>query len=254
MSSRSVEMREVDIPLHAIQGLSSETRYSYYVLGHIFNELIFLQKLIGFSIPKHDDDRHVRRLPEIGQTMFLCRMASSKIWEAILTLRRDPVNGMMRTLIFPEMEEGSKRFHELGSAINAAPWLKPVRDGIGFHFPTFDKWKEHTTPDDEWDNDRVYVGEQTGNTYYASADAIAQTWMFNQYGAMELKDAVVPLIDQMIDLLKSMNSLLEDMLGVFIGKVLLQGEGVAKTAGKVVAPEHDRISIPFWTYMKAGKA
>lgn len=57
MTNRTVEMYEIRIPLDAVKKLSDEDRFSYYLLGYIFNELMSLQKLIAFALPKHDDTR-----------------------------------------------------------------------------------------------------------------------------------------------------------------------------------------------------
>ncbi len=250
MANRSVEMYELHIPLAAVKQLPEGLRYSYYVIGHIFNEIVSLRKLVGFCIPKHEDKRPGRSAPEQGQLMFFARITASKMWEAILTLRKKEIQEALRTDIFPKMENGSARFHELNKAFNSASWLKPIRDGIGFHYPTFEKWKKHTTPDAEWVDDIIFLGKQSGNTFYASSDALAQTWMFSQYGASTVQDAVVPLINQLIELLTEIIKFLEDVLNIFVRDILLQKRSKPKFVGKVIAPEHEQLSVPFWTFMK----
>jgi hypothetical protein len=42
-------MHALSVPLTAIKKLSDEQRFAYYLLGHIFNELMCLQKLVGFT-------------------------------------------------------------------------------------------------------------------------------------------------------------------------------------------------------------
>ena len=44
MKNRGVEMYTLSVPLDAIKKLSDEQRFAYYLLGHIFNELICLKK------------------------------------------------------------------------------------------------------------------------------------------------------------------------------------------------------------------
>lgn len=98
-------------------------------------------------------------------------------------------------------------------------------------------------------DDLVFLGDKSGNTYYDAADTVAQAWMFEQYGAVDLRNAVDPLIGQMIDLRRIMNSSLEDALGVFVAEVILAGPATPEHVGKVLAPEFERVSIPFWTAM-----
>jgi hypothetical protein len=89
MTSRSVEIHEIRIPVAKIAALTVQERYTYSMLGHMFNELMCLQKLVAFSMPKHNDYRPARIRPEFSQTSFLFRIASSKIWEAIIKLRKN---------------------------------------------------------------------------------------------------------------------------------------------------------------------
>lgn len=252
MKNRSVEMYALTVPLEAVKKLSDEQRFAYYMLGHMFNELMCLQKLVSFSLPKHDDRRPARLRPELGQAMFLFRLASGKIWEASKAIRER--KQLAKTLVrdvLPRMPDGKQRLKDLNTAINAAQWLSPLRNGIGFHFPTFEHWSSHIIPDESWVDDTVFFSSQSGNTYYDAADTVAQAFMFQQYGVTNLKEAVDPLIGQMIDLLGSTNSFLEDALGIFISEVILDGSVTREPAGKVLAPEFKNVSTPFWTAMPA---
>lgn len=249
MPSRTVEMWDVPIPLSAIARLSEEQRFTYYLLGHMFNELNCLQKMIGFAMPKHDDRRLARLRPELAQVFFLFRIACSKMWEGKLSLDAKEVGMTLRDFIFPQMEKGPERWKELQAAINAAPWLKAMRNGMGFHFPKFQEWRTFTTPTESWVDDHMYLCETTGNTFYDAADTITQVWMLGQYDLKNSDpEAVVdPLVIEMIDLLRLMNSFLEDVLGVFIGEIILKGKGERALSGKVLAPDFAHASLPFWT-------
>lgn len=254
MPHRPVDIYEVRVPLDAVKKLSDEDRFSYYLLGHIFNELMSLQKFVGFALPKHDDTRPARVRPEHAQAMFLFRLASGKIWEAIRIIRKNQqLDATLRNLILPKMTDGSARLETLNAVIDTAPWLSPMRNKIGFHFPNFADWKAHVIPDASWVDDYVYLGEQSGNTFYDAADMVAQSWMFSQYGLPDVQEAVDPLISQMIELLREMNTFLEDAIGTFIGEVILEGKGERRHVGKVLSPQHDQVSIPFWTAMLSRK-
>ena len=254
MTSRSVEMYELTVPLDAVKRLTDERRFAYYLLGHTFNELMCLQKLVSFALPKHDDCRPARLRPELGQAMFLFRLASGKIWEASRAIRESKELALaLREDVLPKMVEGKERLKALNVAINSAKWLSPLRNGMGFHFPTFERWSTHVVPDDTWIDDVVFLGDKSGNTYYDAADTVAQAWMFEQYGAGDLRAAVDPLIKEMIDLLRHMNSFLEDPLGTFISEVIMDRPSVPRLVGKVLAPEFERVSVPFWTAMPSRK-
>ena len=250
MTSRSVEIYSLTVPLDSVKALSNERRFAYYLLGHIFNELMCLQKLVCFALPKHDDRRPARLRPELGQALFLFRLACGKIWEASKAIREN--KELAETLIqdvLPRMPDGMSRLKALNAAINDATWLSPLRNGMGFHFPTFERWSSHIVPDESWIDDVIFLGDKSGNTYYDASDTVAQAWMFGQKGAIDPCNAVDPLIGQMIDLLRVMNSFLEDALVTFVAEVILGGTARRETVGKVLAPEFEGVSIPFWTSM-----
>jgi hypothetical protein len=252
MTSRSVQVHELRIPLKAIERLSEEDRFTYYLLGHMFNELMCLQKLVAFALPKHDDVRSARRRPELAQALTLFRLACSKIWEVKLALQTKEVSKTLRVLVLPALENGMTRLKALNAELNAAPWLGPLRNGLGFHFPDFKRWKADTTPQTGWVDDVVIFGESSGNTFYEAAETIAEAWMFRECAMFDGEMAPDPdrLIRQMIDLLAAMNSFLEDALGVFIAMVILKDQGRSKPIGKILAPDFGKVAIPFWTSMK----
>jgi hypothetical protein len=250
MTNRAVDIYEIRIPLDAVKKLSVEDRFSYYLLGHIFNELMSLQKIVGFALPKHDDSRPARVRPEHAQAMLFFRIASGKIWEASQTIRSNKqLASTLKNLVLPKMLDGPTRLKTMNAAINAAPWLSPLRNGMGFHFPTFKDWESHVIPDATWEDDYLFIGSQSGNTFYDAADMVAQSWMFSQYGLDNIREAVDPLIRQMIDLLGKMNTFIEDVLGVFISEIILDGKAQKEHVGKVLSPQHDRVFLPFWTSM-----
>lgn len=252
MNTRSVEMYSLTVPLDTVKRLTHERRFAYYLLGHTFNELMCLQKLVAFTLPKHDDSRPARLRPEFGQAMFLFRLACGKIWEASKAIRENKVlASALREDVLPKMVNGKDRLKELNAAINNAKWLSPLRNGMGFHFPTFKHWRTHVIPDESWVDDFVFLGEKSGNTYYDAADTVAQAWMFEQYGAGDLKSSVDPLINEMIDLLRLMNSFLEDALATFIAEIIMDKPPVPQLIGKVLAPDFESVTIPFWTAMPA---
>jgi hypothetical protein len=80
----SIEVSTLTIDATSVLKLTDEERYVYYMVGHIFNELMCLQKLLVFTMPTHDDDRPLRVQPEMAQALFIFRIAAGKIWEAKL--------------------------------------------------------------------------------------------------------------------------------------------------------------------------
>ena len=254
----NVEMYEIKVPISAIRALSNEQRYAYYLLGHMFNELMFLQKLAGFSVStmtRHSDKRPSRTNPEQAQALFLFRIASAKVWEAVKSIRSDVVRQVLCGDIFPCMIDGESRLKALNVAINSAQWLPAIRNGIGFHYPAFDRWEDFVTPGDDWVDDSVFLSSRSGNVFYDGSDAIVKHWMFRQKSSKMPTDGIAPLIDDMIHLLTETTNFLQEVLGVFLEHLLLEGngQGKAKKVGKVKAPAYQEVTIPFWIGMPASE-
>lgn len=106
---RSIEVLTLTIDASSVLKLTDEERYVYYMLGHIFNELMCLQKLLFFTMPTHDDGRPLRMQPEIAQAFFMFRIAAGKIWEAKLAFDEKRMSTVLRDSFFPLVSDGRDR-------------------------------------------------------------------------------------------------------------------------------------------------
>lgn len=247
MTSRSISISEIRIPIERVAALTPHQRYSYYLLGHVFNEMMSLQKIIGFAIPKHDDIRPARRNAEIAQLFFLFRLAASKIYEFQAAVNKKEVKVALDELVFAKTPQLRDLLRNFNKAVSGAAWLSRMRNGMGFHYPEFSDWETYTTPDDTWVDDLVYVGRESGNTFYDASASIAMHWMFDKYRNFEPATSVNRLADELIDLIKQINSFAETMVGTMITNLIPDGD--ANFVGKIIAPEHDKVSLPYWTHL-----
>lgn len=248
--TESVEVYKLRIPVSALAALDSKVRYSYYLLGHMFNELMFLQKMASFSLPKHEDLRDIRRSPELSQAMCLFRLASSKINEIANELKKNSaLKSTLDDLIIPKMPKGVQRHDEVLKAIENADWLPKLRNKIGFHFPNFAQLESHIQPDESWSDDYIYMSSKSGNVFYDAANTVMLHWTFKLYSSEVLPQTIDSMIMAMIDLIKLMSSYVEDAVGVLISETIITITDAPELAGEVFAPSFDKVEIPFWTSM-----
>lgn len=253
--AKSIELFSIRVPVEAVRNLTEAQRFTYYLLGHMFNELNCLQKLISFSLPNHSDHRLLRTRPEFAQALFLFRLASGKVWEATKTIRETKeIAQVLKSDILPHMPGGIERLKSLNKAVGDAAWISQLRNGMGFHFPSIDRWRDHIHPDDAWEDDIVFLSNQSGNTFYDGAETVAQNWMFSQYRGKPPVAAVESMIVEMIDLLRIVVSFLDDAVGAFVSVQLLKDNLTRKPEGKVIAPDFASTRIPFWTAMDKPRA
>jgi hypothetical protein len=204
------------IPLAKVVALDAHERYAYYMLGHVFNELNCLRKLLKFAIPTHDDTRPLRQQPEMGQAMFIFRLAAGKLFEAKLALNEEVLSAVLRRSFLPLVPDADTRLKEFNRSTTKAKWLEGLRNEHSFHYPPYEQWSAIVKPADDWVDDDIFMGKQSGNVFYAGSDALAQHWMFGRVNSGNPREAVVPMIDALIDFLSQFNSLVEDILGAFV--------------------------------------
>lgn len=248
MTNRSVAINKLVIPIDRVAALTPHQRYVYYLLGHVFNEMMTMQKLVGFAIPKHEDVRPVRRNAENAQLFFLFRIAGSKIYEFQKTINLPEIWTALNELVYSKSPASLGLLKQFNQTVTKAEWLKRMRNGMGFHYPTFGHWSSYTTPDDKWVDDIVFWGNEYGNTFYDASATVAMHWMFDEYPGMDMPHSVRPIADELVDLIKMINNLTQDLVGTIIENLIPDGR--ATEAGKILAPEHDRVTLPCWTFMK----
>ncbi len=258
----SVEVHRLLIPLHKLKNISDDDRYSYYLLSHMFNELMCLQKLIHFAMPKHGDRRTVRFHPEMAQAQFLFRIALGKVSEVRDELEKNKkLEATFIRLIQPRWPEEQQCRAILLAALDSAPWLKKLRNRLGFHFPNFVQLLPFITPNDEWKDDEIFVSNLSGNTFYDAANDVVLHLMFSLYssdpqaegsikpvGTERLLESMDSMIRQMIDLITQVNNYLEKAVGALVESVL-QHIPAMPPGEAIIAPHFLDVQIPFWTHM-----
>lgn len=249
----SVSVVEISVPLSRLRELSDEQRYAYYLLGFVFNELICLRKLISFSFQQRGDDmRPVRLNAETSQTLLLFRVACAKVWEAHKKLNSKEVSSVLRRDVWPHWPGGPDALKKVNKAVDDADWITRVRNGIGFHYPTMAQWKPYITPTEQWVDDVIYAGPETGNHFYDASESVARHHMFGFETAMEGEE-VRRIVEEMIDLLGAMCNVVEGCISCFVGEHLVDAGKMGAQVHPVYAPKYEAQRIPFWTEMSSMK-
>jgi hypothetical protein len=194
-----VKVSKLTVPADRVAALAADERYAYCMLGHMFNELMCLQKLLMFAIPKHGDRRPIRSQPEMGQALFFFRVAAGKLWEAKLALATKAFSTALNRSFLPLVPAADVRLKTLRRRLDKSDWLRHLRDRHSFHYPTFEQWQALLSPKDLTVDDDVYGSTQSGNVYYAGSDNVAQHWMFGQMNSDDPRGAVDPMIDELIE-------------------------------------------------------
>lgn len=150
-------VRRIDVPVSQVKLLTQHERYAYYLLGHFFNELMFLQKLLHFAIPKHDDSRQLRQLPEYGQLMFIARIAAGKLWEAKRALEERDLSRVIEASFLTLAQNSKQSLIAWKRRIAKAKWPELLRNGHSFHYPKYSQWSQLVQTDPTWVDDQILL-------------------------------------------------------------------------------------------------
>lgn len=250
--AKSISVLEVRISIERIRAMSSEQRYTYYLLGFICNELTALRKLTSFALlqARGGDTRPVRTNADMSQVLMLFRIACAKVWEAHQKLHSKPISHVLRMDVYPEWPTGPELLKRLNKAIADADWLTHIRNTLAFHYPSLTEWEPQITPDDRWVDDLLYLGTETGNTFYDAAESVVKHHMFS--GRADSVEQVVQMVDDMIDLLTLTTDFVEQAVGMLMTVKLIDAlpDGPKH---QLSAPSFFQMRLPFWTVMPKKK-
>ena len=246
--AQSISVLEVRISIEKIRAMSPEQRYSYYLLGFICNELTALRKLTSFALmqARGGDTRPVRANADMSQVLMLFRIACAKAWEAHRKLNSREISHVLHTDLYPKWKEGPDLLRRLNKAVADADWLPHIRNTLAFHYPSMNEWKLQTTPDDRWVDDVLYLGTETGNTFYDAAETVVKHHMFSERA--ESVEQTAQMVDTMIDLLGLMTDFVENAVGTLITAKLIDTLP-AGPRHQLSAPSFFEMRLPFWTVM-----
>jgi hypothetical protein len=167
------EVRRLSLSANGLRALDPQRRYVFALVGHVFNELMLLQKWIHIS----------RRAPEqpgpqedaaVGVTFFLLRLLSAKVYEALHegALRKASVSEVLRADYFDKVDGLNERWNEVLARHDTIEWLGWIRNKCGFHYMNADQWAPGLE-DSMCDDAHIWIGKRYGDTYFHWAEMTA---------------------------------------------------------------------------------
>lgn len=167
------EVRRLELSSTALRALDPHRRYVFALVGNIFNELMLLQKWVhisrrapGYPGPQED--------AAVGVTMFLVRMLSAKVYEALHedALSKKSIDEVLRAEYFGGVEGLEERWNEVLISYAKLEWLKWIRNKGGFHYMNATQWAPGLD-DSMCEGGYAYIGKRYGDTYFHWAEMTA---------------------------------------------------------------------------------
>jgi hypothetical protein len=180
MTDKDFNLKKLSIPHVALENLSRAERYSVLMLGHIFNEVMTLQRLAVTlkPTPKATD---TEKAGSLSQVALILRLLSGKIYEAQLRINSKEISEFLRVRCFPLMEAGvgAENLKKFNVTASQCKWLNPARNRHALHYPDMHDWKpaldlasEHEFPFE------LIAGDRDGEVLFHTADTIANLAFF----------------------------------------------------------------------------
>jgi hypothetical protein len=216
----------MDLPLSRLNlssaklwDLPDQERYVFALAGHVFNELMFLQKLMIAAVP--DKGAHTfSKDASVGSSMFTLRMVVSKAHEAMQELRKESNRSIFLDRILSKRDGLRDQWELVVRRYESLPWLGSIRNQGGFHYLSHKQWSLHI--DQALCQDGyVIVGKTYGTTYFHWNEVVASWPIMKKVNADNPFEGLGLAIDELGALLGEMGECLALGLQAYICEVLM---------------------------------
>jgi len=160
------EVQRLELPADRLRALTPQQRYVFALTGHIFNELMILQKWIHVS----------RRAPgnagpeedaAVGMSIFLMRVLAAKVYEALHpdALTKESVSAVLHADYFGNVDGLVAKWEATLDRYKKLTWMGRVRNQGAFHYMSEAQWAPHL--DDAFcEGAYIYAGRRYSDTYF----------------------------------------------------------------------------------------
>lgn len=226
--------------------LSSAERSLVLQLGHVCNELAFLNKLL---LVVSDTEREgVERVGATTQAMIVSRLFIGKVFEAWRMIGKQYFGSDLRAEFDPLLpDEAQQSLHRLNKTFGSDNLLSIIRNKFAFHYLA-----EHIDeivgllPDEH--EFRLITAGSYDNTLYAFAEDVVTYGMLNKTKESSPQDAMDKLIGDLVsvsgNLLNYASHLLAVILHSRLGVPLTESEAEYQTVH--VDTDIETFKMPFF--------
>jgi hypothetical protein len=209
-----VEVRRLNLSTKKLVGLGPQERYVFALAGHIFNDLMLLQKLVHTSRQPPDSPSPVLDA-SVGLSMFMLRLLAAKTHEAVGVLSKESIRDVLMRDYFASDAVLTDEWEKVIAAYKDLPWLPKVRNKLAFHYMSAAQWTPHL--DDALCTDGyVWVGKRFGDTLYQWAEMAAALPAMREVNADEPFKGLGQMLDELGGLLKLLTNCLAKGLQTFM--------------------------------------
>ena len=199
--------------------LTEVDRYCLLVLGHIHDELSWLQRLAFLATRGHQFTDEVERQGGMMQATMLARLLFGKLFEfqILLSPKESPIRQFISEFYQPtEPQAGTTLVEEILMQFENEAWIRVGRNKHFMHYPKLNDVRETLSdPTIEWHLE-VFHGEVSSNTFYPTSDVLANYAWFRLVNPDEPMKGLEEALDMLTSITRLTLKALEQSIGYFI--------------------------------------
>lgn len=242
----TVELHRLDLSLPKLKALAPDELYVFALSGHVFNELMLLQKMVLTSVHQQTGNVHpFVQDASVARAVFALRLLVGKLEEAMRALGKQSVEDVMRQKVFALRPGLEARWDNAVQTYKTMPWLTKIRNQRAFHYMNKSQWLPHLT-DEVLGGAYVIVGSTYGNTLFQWHEVAAGVPMLKLVDENDpLEGGLGTILDQTGELLSDLTSCLAEGLQAYMHAKLTE-PGALADATEVAAPALSSVVVPYF--------
>lgn len=226
-----------------LRALSAHQRYVFALLGHVFNELMLLQKLATITRPPPSAEWHEKDAAA-GTMMQVLKMLMGKVHEAMELLQKARIVEVLERDYFPILPGLEEHWTETVRHHDSMTWLRTVRNSAAFHYMTSGQWSPHLS-DEMCDGAYIIMGSSYGGTFYHWHEAVANYPILKLTNEQDPSAGLAHMLDEMISLTDELTDFLAHAVQRYI-YINLLGDPATSATVTFDAPDIERHAMPFF--------
>jgi hypothetical protein len=210
------EVRRLELSADRLRALTQRQRYVFALTGHIFNELMLLQKWIHVSRRPPGDDGP-QEDAAVGISMFLLRVLAAKVYEALHpdALGKQSVSEVLRADYFDKVDGLTAKWDATLDRYKNLEWMGRVRNKGAFHYMNEAQWAPHL--DDAFcEGGYVYCGKRYSDTFFHWAEMSASLPSFRELNSDDPFAGLSQMIEELGSVLVDLTDCLARGLQAFM--------------------------------------
>lgn len=176
------------IPREKFDALSEADRYCLLLLGHIHDEISWLQRMAFAASHRNRRGTDLEKSADLMPTTFLARLLLGKLFEFKKVMAADgsPIRNFISDFWRPgDQAAGSAQVEKILALFREEKWIRIARNKHFLHYPELGDVSETLQDKNiEW-HVEIAHGKKSSNTFYPASDVFANYAWFARVNEKE---------------------------------------------------------------------